>query len=93
MPGFLTVPLTVYPFSSSSLTSHDAMYPAAPVTHTVCPFPAGCCTAAAAAALSDTASITVILTIDDDQFLNASLLFGFVTKARGGVVAPKRRES
>jgi hypothetical protein len=47
MPGFLTVPWTVYPFSSSSLTSHEAMYPAAPVTHTVCPFPG--CTGAAVA--------------------------------------------
>jgi hypothetical protein len=65
MPGFLTVPFTVYPFSSSSFTNHEAMYPAAPVTHTVCPFPAGTAVAAAAGAPASveetTASTTVIL--------------------------------
>lgn len=61
MPGFLTVPFTVYPFSSSSFTNHEAMYPAAPVTHTVCPFPAGTVAAAAPASVEETASTTVIL--------------------------------
>uniref|UniRef100_A0A7C8ZLY1 Uncharacterized protein n=1 Tax=Opuntia streptacantha TaxID=393608 RepID=A0A7C8ZLY1_OPUST len=37
--GFLTVPLTVYPFSRRSFTIHEAINPPAPVTHTVCPVP------------------------------------------------------
>uniref|UniRef100_A0A0E0IJM2 Uncharacterized protein n=1 Tax=Oryza nivara TaxID=4536 RepID=A0A0E0IJM2_ORYNI len=53
------------PLSSSSLTSHDAMYPAAPVTHTVWPCPGGssscCCAAAAAAAASSATTTTVIV--------------------------------
>ncbi|RWW35576.1 hypothetical protein BHE74_00059482 [Ensete ventricosum] len=39
-PGFLTVPLTVYPFCNRSFTSQEAMKPPAPVTHTVWPLPA-----------------------------------------------------
>lgn len=39
VPGLRTVPRTVYPRSRRSLTSHDATYPPAPVTHTVCPRP------------------------------------------------------
>jgi hypothetical protein len=34
-PGFLTVVLTAYPFSSSILMSAEAMYPFPPVTHAV----------------------------------------------------------
>uniref|UniRef100_A0A0E0ES99 Uncharacterized protein n=1 Tax=Oryza meridionalis TaxID=40149 RepID=A0A0E0ES99_9ORYZ len=55
------------PLSSSSLTSHDAMYPAAPVTHTVWPCPGGssscCCAAAAAAAAAASSSATTTTVI------------------------------
>jgi hypothetical protein len=34
-PGFLTVVLTAYPFSSSILMSAEAMYPLPPVTHAI----------------------------------------------------------
>lgn len=38
-PGLRTVPRTVYPLSSRSLTTHEAMNPLAPVTTTVLPTP------------------------------------------------------